>query len=80
MFHEHGLVARGALASYGVNYREVGRMSAKYVQRILAGTNPKDLPVENVHRISLAVNLGTAKALGLRIPNSILERADQVIQ
>jgi len=55
-------------------------MSAMYVQRILAGTNPKDLPVEHMDRISLAVNLGTAKALGLKIPNSILDRADQVIQ
>ncbi len=80
MFDRIDLVAQGALAAYGVNYREVGRMSARYVQRVLAGTNPKDLPVERAHRISLAVNLGTAKALGLRIPNSILERADQVIQ
>ncbi len=80
MFDRTDLVAQGALASYGVNYREVGRMSAKYVQRVLAGTNPKDLAVERAHRISLAVNLGTAKALGLRIPNSILDRADQVIQ
>ncbi len=80
MFDRTDLVAQGALAAYGVNYREVGRMSARYVQRVLAGTNPKDLPVESAHRISLAVNLGTAKALGLRIPNSILDRADQVIQ
>jgi putative ABC transport system substrate-binding protein len=80
MFDRNDLVAQGALASYGVNYREVGRMSAKYVQRVLAGTNPKDLPVESAHRISLAVNLRTAKALGLKIPNSILDRADEVIQ
>ena len=80
MFDRTDLVARGALAAYGVNFREVGRMSARYVQRVLAGTNPKDLPVESAHRISLAVNLGTAKALGLRIPNPILDRADQLIQ
>ena len=80
MFYDQVLVAQGALASYGVNYREVGRMSARYVQRVLAGTNPKDLPVESAHRISLAINLGTAKALGIKIPNSILDRADQVIQ
>ena len=80
MVYDQQLVAQGALASYGVHYREVGRMSAMYVQRILAGTNPKDLPVEHMDRISLAVNLGTAKALGLKIPNSILDRADQVIQ
>jgi putative ABC transport system substrate-binding protein len=80
MFHRTDLVAQGALAAYGVNYREVGCMSARYVQRILAGTNPKDLPVERAHRISLAVNLGTAKAIGLKIPNTILDRADQVIE
>jgi putative ABC transport system substrate-binding protein len=80
IFYDRLLVAQGALASYGVNYREIGRMSAKYVQRVLAGTSPQDLPVENAHRVSLAVNLGTAKALGLRIPNAILDRADQVIQ
>ena len=80
MFSLTDLVAQGALAGYGVNYREVGRMSARYVQQILAGTNPRDLPVERAHRIFLAVNLGTAKALGLRIPGAILDRADQIIQ
>jgi len=80
MVHEYGLVAEGALAGYGMSYREVSRMSAKYVQRVLAGTDPKDLPVERYDRISLAINLRTAKALGLRIPNSVLDRADQVIQ
>jgi putative ABC transport system substrate-binding protein len=80
MFYDQVLVAQGALASYGVNYREIGRMAAKYVQRILAGTSPKDLPVEHADRVSLAINLRTAKALGLRIPSAILDRADQVIQ
>ena len=80
MFQDYVLVAQGALASYGVNEREVGRMSAKYVQRVLAGTSPKELPVERYDRISLAINLRTAKALGLRIPNSVLDRADQVIR
>jgi putative ABC transport system substrate-binding protein len=80
MFDRTDFVAQGALAGYGVNYREVGRMSARYVQRILAGTSLKDLAVESAYRIFLAVNLGTAKALGLRIPNSILDRADQVIE
>jgi len=80
MFDRADLVAQGALASYGVSYREIGRMSAKYVQRVLAGTNPKELPVEGYDRISLAINLRTAQALGLRIPNSILDRADQIIR
>jgi len=52
-------VARGGLASYGIRYHEAGRLSAKYVQRILAGTSPKDLPVETLHRLELVVNLRT---------------------
>ncbi len=80
MFHEVSLVANGALASYGHNYLEIGRMSAKHVQRILAGTPPKDLPVENYDKIELAVNLRTARELGLTIPVSIRIRADKVIE
>jgi ABC-type uncharacterized transport system substrate-binding protein len=80
MFHEMSRVAKGAVASYGYNYREAGRMAAKYVQRILAGTHPKDLPVENYDRIELALNLRTAREIGLTIPQSVLARADEVIQ
>ena len=80
MFHETSLVVNGALASYGHNYREIGRLSAKHVQRILAGTPPKDLPVENYDRIELALNLRTAREIGLTIPPSVLTRADQVIE
>jgi len=80
MFHDQSSVAKGALASYGANYREAGRLAAKHVQRILAGTNPKDLPVENTDRLELVLNLRTARELGLTIPPSILLRADEVIQ
>jgi putative ABC transport system substrate-binding protein len=80
MFHERGIVAKGALAGYGVNYREVGRSSAKHVQRVLTGTSPKDLPIENTDRLELVINLKTAKALGLTIPQSLLLRADEVIE
>ncbi len=80
MFSERTIVAKGALASYGVNYHEAGRLSAKHVQRVLAGTNPKDLPVENADRLELVLNLRTARELGLTIPRSILHRADKVIQ
>ena len=65
MFHEQTIVANGALASYGVDFNEVGRLSARYVRRILAGTKPQELPVENYHRLSLAINLKTAKQIGL---------------
>jgi putative ABC transport system substrate-binding protein len=80
MFHEPSLVAQGALVSYGVSYHEVGRLSAKYVQRVLTGTSPQDLPIESLSRLGLVVNLKTAKALGLTIPQTILIRADEVIQ
>jgi putative ABC transport system substrate-binding protein len=80
MFHEQSLVARGGLASYGQNYHEIGRLSAKYVQRVLMGTHPRDLRVETVDKFELVINLKTAKALGLTIPQSVLYRADQVIR
>ena len=80
MFHEMGRVTRGAVASYGYNYREAGRMAAKYVQRILAGSHPKDLPVESYDKIELALNLRAAREIGLTIPPSIRVRADTVIE
>ena len=80
MFHEPSLVTQGALISYGVSYREIGRLSAKYVQRVLAGTSPQNLPVESLSRLELAVNLRTARELGLTIPQSVLFRADKVIE
>jgi len=80
MFHEQSLVAKGALASYGINYQEIGRLSAKHVQRILAGTHPKDLPVENYDKVGLALNLRTAREIGLTISQAFLARADRVIE
>jgi len=80
MFHEESLVVKGALASYGHNFREVGRISAKHVQRILAGTHPKDLPVENYDKVGLALNLRTAREIGLTISQAFLARADRVIE
>ena len=80
MGYEQSLVAQGALVSYGVNYYEIGRLSSKYVQRVLTGTKPRDLPVESISRLVLAVNLGTARELHLTIPQSLLLRADEVIK
>ena len=80
MFPYAELVAQGALVSYGVPYREVGRASAKYVHRVLTGTRPQDLPVELLSRVELAVNLKTAREIGLTIPQAVLLRADEVIQ
>ena len=80
MFQEHTLVAQGALASYGQNYREIGRLSARYVQQILAGANPKDMKIETVDGVELAINLRTAKQLGVAIPPQVLARAKRVIK
>jgi putative tryptophan/tyrosine transport system substrate-binding protein len=80
MFSEQNLVVNGGLASYGVSYHEAGRLSAKYVQRILTGTRPQDLPVETVRKLDLVVNLRTAREIGLTIPPNVLARADKVIR
>jgi putative tryptophan/tyrosine transport system substrate-binding protein len=80
MFHEPSLVAKGAFASYGQNYYEVGRASAKYVQKVLSGANPRDLRVETIENIELAINLQTAKQLGLTIAPNVLARAKKVIK
>jgi putative tryptophan/tyrosine transport system substrate-binding protein len=80
MAYELDLVAKGALAGYGLNYREIGRLTARYVSRILSGSRPNDLPVETMAQPALAINLKTAGALGLTIPPALLARADEVIE
>jgi putative ABC transport system substrate-binding protein len=70
----------GALAGYGENYRIIGRLLARYAERVLQGTAPGDLPIEQLDRLHFVINLKTAKALGLTIPPSLLARADELIQ
>lgn len=80
MFVQQSSVIKGGLASYSVSFHEVGRLSAKYVQRILAGVKPMDLPVEGVDKIELVINVKTAKDIGLTIPPSVLARAQKLIR
>jgi putative ABC transport system substrate-binding protein len=80
MFQEQALVTKGALASYGHNYHALGRLSVKYVQKILTGAQPRDLRIETIDDVELVVSLVTAKQLGLTIPPEMLARAQKVIR
>ena len=73
-------VKRGMLASYSSDYYALGQQGARLVDKILKGARPTDLPIELPSRLNLAINLKTAKAIGLKVPREILLRADEVIQ
>jgi putative ABC transport system substrate-binding protein len=80
IYNQRPFVVSGGLISYGPNYPDQFRRAAGYVDRILRGEKPADLPVQAPNKYELAINLKTAKALGLSVPQSLLARADEVIE
>jgi putative ABC transport system substrate-binding protein len=80
VYIQRPFVAAGGLISYGPNFADQYRRAADYVVRILRGEKPADLPVQAPNKYELAINLKTAKALGLSVPQSLLGRADEVIE
>jgi putative ABC transport system substrate-binding protein len=78
--HEDSMVEQGALISYGANIRLLGMQAAKLVAKVLKGVKPAEIPVQMPEKLTLAINLSTAKAIGLNIPRSILERTDRIVE
>jgi putative tryptophan/tyrosine transport system substrate-binding protein len=80
IFDNRNFAEAGGLVSYGPNYADLFRRAGDYVDKILRGKKPGDIPVEQPTKFDLVINLTTAKALGLQIPDKLLALADEVIE
>ena len=80
VYEYRGYIVEGGLVSYGADVRDNFRRAAGYVDRILKGARPADLPVDQASRYELVINVRTAKSLGITIPPALLTRADEVIE
>jgi putative ABC transport system substrate-binding protein len=78
--NQQSMVSDGALASYGGDFRLSGVQAAKLVAKLLKGAKPSDIPIETPERLILAINVTTARVIGLKIPRNILERADRLLE
>ena len=80
MVHEDSMVDKGALASYGASFRLLGTQTAKLVVKVLQGARPAEMPIQTPEKLTLTLNLVTAKAIGLVLPSSVLDRADRLVE